>query len=39
MKNFKITKQDKFLLAGFVASCVLLVFLSWSLNAPIEHLR
>lgn len=39
MKNFKITERDRFLLAGFIASCILLVFLAWSLNTPIEYLR
>lgn len=32
MKNFKITERDKFLLTGFIASCGLIIFLSWSLN-------
>jgi hypothetical protein len=30
--NFKITQRDKFLLAGFIASCILLVFLANSLR-------
>jgi len=32
MKKFKITKLDKFLLTGFVASCVMILFLSWSIR-------
>ncbi len=30
--NFKIMKQDKFLLTGFIISCILLIFLSWSIS-------
>lgn len=30
--NFKIIQRDKFLLAGFIASCILLAFLAHSLR-------
>lgn len=32
IKNFKTNLRDKYLLAGFIASCGMIIFLSWSLN-------
>jgi energy-coupling factor transporter transmembrane protein EcfT len=39
MKKFKIKKSDYVLLAGLIFCCVTILFLTYSLNMPMEHVR
>lgn len=35
--NFKLTQMEAVLLAGFIFCCVTVLWLAYSVNAPIEH--
>ena len=39
MQKFKINKRDVALIAGYVFCCGLVLYVAWSLNTPLEHVR
>ena len=39
MEKFKISKRDAALIAGYVLCCGLVLYMAWSLNTPLEHMR
>jgi uncharacterized membrane protein len=39
IEKFKINKRDAALITGYILCCGLVLYMAWSLNTPLEHMR